>query len=150
MEAEPESATPGPRDRDWVSSLSGNVSFKVSGNTADVTVDIPAPGSNEDDGSNFQLWAQDNGGGYGTALQTVASRPAAPADRKVTLTGSHSFTRSTAADASRGVAEVDRTFQVKVTWDKANGDPGSSKTSSAVRTPFNTANSDSTSGLTFS
>jgi hypothetical protein len=136
------------RDLDWMSSLSGNVNFKVSGNTADVSVDVPAPGAGEDDGSNFELWAQDSGGTW-SSIATVASRPTS-GDRKVALSGSHGFTRSTAASGPpQNRAEVDKYFKVKVSWDKANGTPGSSKSSSDMRTPFNTATSDVSSSITF-
>ena len=90
------------RDLDSLETLHGGIDFQSGGNgLADVTVDIPPTGPNEQPGSNFTLWGQDDGGPW-TQLNSYPTRPR-------TMTGNMGYTDGAG-------------FGVKVTFDR--GGPG--------------------------
>lgn len=63
-----------PRDLDTLQTLHGDVNFQSGNGVADVTIDIPPTGPNEQPGTDFTLWGQDAGGPW-TQLNSYAARP---------------------------------------------------------------------------
>ena len=99
--AGPGESTP-THDLDSLSTLLGHVKFKGSGSLADVTVDIPPAGQDEDPGSDFILWGQAAGRDW-EKLDNSANRP-------VRLHG-------------HGKYRDNKNYKVKVTFER--GGPGS-------------------------